>query len=784
MIVWLASYPRSGNTFLRILLKEFFGVGSFSIYDDRADIAADSNLSELVGHEALPGDWNSIYHQFKDDEDPIFVKTHDDPIDSNKAIYLIRDPRAVAVSYATYLSEYGAIKYSLEDVILGAVPFGSWARHVRHWAPRDRKDTLLLKYEDLCADPISSVKAIGTFLDIQPNAGEVMSFDSLKAANPRFFRTGSNEKNVEALSQAQIELVNAVCAREIEAFGYSPGAMSSLAEVVDRYTVYTASGWLNRRKILHGGAALDRSLLAAERQCKDVKKRSREEVQRHKDRLKTVQADLDGLARKNEALAEKNRETDKILAAVERKAKAAEEQLLTQRKAQEREIRSLNETLAEAKQRYEALLEQAEAEKSQLENDLNAAIRRGEAFQQRWQDSSAEIELVRQSRDAALEQGAALASKNVQLEQCLTEEQRTIRALRERLIEYGQWTAPRLLTLLTLRPLRLALRHRAQVKTGELVADEYGILLKPDAAPKTDQSGQEPVELDPTTECRPDTEKSGAHNSIYPPRRPGAGLGIVVFAYDRPSSLRAVLESLKLQEAIGNTHVWIDGDQGRPDKRAQLDKTAAVAQEYGVHTLHRNAGNFGFRKMILTALKKMSEQYDRLLILEDDCFPTRHAVAGFEAELDLVEQEPDIFSVYGHPFLVDGEGDRFGRFQGWGWATTVQKLRPILDELTECYMLAEEDYLAFVDDALTDDIRRRIDVTPGRNPSTTLKRFFAWDEVLGLLTARAGLWHRPSKERLIYNFGMGEGSTHFKEFERFRKPPFNLIRPDEVWQVF
>lgn len=39
MIVWLASYPRSGNTFLRIVLHRLYGVPTYSVYDDDDPVA-------------------------------------------------------------------------------------------------------------------------------------------------------------------------------------------------------------------------------------------------------------------------------------------------------------------------------------------------------------------------------------------------------------------------------------------------------------------------------------------------------------------------------------------------------------------------------------------------------------------------------------------------------------------------------------------------------------------------------------------------------------------------
>jgi hypothetical protein len=53
MLVWLASYPRSGNTLLRAVLKECLGLSTFSLHDDGdRRVFATPSLCEAVGHEA------------------------------------------------------------------------------------------------------------------------------------------------------------------------------------------------------------------------------------------------------------------------------------------------------------------------------------------------------------------------------------------------------------------------------------------------------------------------------------------------------------------------------------------------------------------------------------------------------------------------------------------------------------------------------------------------------------------------------------------------------------
>lgn len=260
--------------------------------------------------------------------------------------------------------------------------------------------------------------------------------------------------------------------------------------------------------------------------------------------------------------------------------------------------------------------------------------------------------------------------------------------------------------------------------------------------------------------------------------------GIIVFGHTREHAIKEVLESLQRQDALNFTEVWLDGDQGNSELRRKCEKVAELVKSYPVKRVSSQRANFGFRKMILVALKEMCTKYKDILILEDDCFPTRDAVTEFRKELDLIRNDDEIFSVYGHHFLVPAENGTCGRFQGWGWATTSKKLVPILDELSLCNSMSEPAYLDFVKKSLTPSISKMIEVTPPRQPSATLNKFFAWDETVCLLCALHGLVHKPTGKRVIYNFGMGNGGAHFPMNPTYRKPPFNMITHDEIWDVF
>lgn len=260
--------------------------------------------------------------------------------------------------------------------------------------------------------------------------------------------------------------------------------------------------------------------------------------------------------------------------------------------------------------------------------------------------------------------------------------------------------------------------------------------------------------------------------------------GILVFGHTRPLFLADVLKSLEKQGALPLVHVWLDGHQGVPEISRKVELVWRVVENFDVAQVHRHHGALGFRKMMLQALTEATHTFKHFVVLEDDCFPTRNAIATFRDELNLIENEPKIFSVYGHHFLVPEETETITRFQGWGWGTTSEKIRPILNSLIDCYSLTEERYLAFVERVLTEDIKKRLDVTPPRQPSHTVTRFFAWDETIALLTALEGMWHKKTPVRTIYNFGASQDSSRFKNADWYANPPFNMVSHADIWEYF
>ncbi|MEI8233355.1 MAG: sulfotransferase domain-containing protein [Verrucomicrobiota bacterium] len=218
MIIWIASYPRSGNTLLRIILFHVFGIKTFSLYDDLADIGSDSKFADIVGHVPMPSEWTP--QQAGQDSNLWLVKTHHPPGDDQKAIYVIRDGREASLSYWKYRRTFGGEAIDLASVIQGQVAFGSWSEHVKSWNPKDRPNTLLLRFEDLSTDPARILPLISAFLGRPLLQQEIPSFAQLQAVHPTFFRNGRTNSWTEAFSNDEHLLFWLLHGEVMRQYGY------------------------------------------------------------------------------------------------------------------------------------------------------------------------------------------------------------------------------------------------------------------------------------------------------------------------------------------------------------------------------------------------------------------------------------------------------------------------------------------------------------------------------------------------------------------------------------
>ncbi len=187
MIIWLASYPRSGNTLLRTICKRCLNMVSYSDEPVHYESEFKSN-PDLIGHVELKGSWEDFYHTATRSKDVFLVKTHRLPMDRQPYIYVVREGRQAIRSYQRFMKHYNQADVSLVKLILGVDVYGHWSGHYEKWNRRDGLSRLILRFEELRNASAETVARIADFLNV---AGDVRPWENplnlLKSIEPNFF---------------------------------------------------------------------------------------------------------------------------------------------------------------------------------------------------------------------------------------------------------------------------------------------------------------------------------------------------------------------------------------------------------------------------------------------------------------------------------------------------------------------------------------------------------------------------------------------------------------------
>lgn len=170
-VVWLASYPRSGSTWVRFLLTAYISRREPSTDD------VDRCIPDLHGRRNLLLDplidrWLAVKTHL------LFTTAHPWVPQTERAVYLVRDPRDVvrsslALQRALDQSEYRQTSdeeyartfiRNLGDPAFRRQGFGTWPDHVRSWTNDTPFPVLVVRYEDLRRDPQFELARILAFL--------------------------------------------------------------------------------------------------------------------------------------------------------------------------------------------------------------------------------------------------------------------------------------------------------------------------------------------------------------------------------------------------------------------------------------------------------------------------------------------------------------------------------------------------------------------------------------------------------------------------------------------
>ena len=209
MIIWLASYPKSGNTYVRAFLSAYYfsenGQFDFSQISNIDQFPHEKFFKEKVNSiSEASRQWLPIQKEINKDKKIRFFKTHSflgnyqnneftSPETTLGAVYIVRDPRNVLTSLKNHYSfdddkalemitdkSRSLMSNNGSHASLNFI--SSWAENYLSWFKDSRFRRLFIKYEDLITNKYETFRDIIVFTNTLMNKVEGVNKSKLQKA--------------------------------------------------------------------------------------------------------------------------------------------------------------------------------------------------------------------------------------------------------------------------------------------------------------------------------------------------------------------------------------------------------------------------------------------------------------------------------------------------------------------------------------------------------------------------------------------------------------------------
>lgn len=154
---------------------------------------------------------------------------------------------------------------------------------------------------------------------------------------------------------------------------------------------------------------------------------------------------------------------------------------------------------------------------------------------------------------------------------------------------------------------------------------------------------------------------------------------VILFAFNRPDTLHASLESLAVNDLASETSLFIrlDGPRSEDDaeKVAAVREVARAARGFRSVDIVCSDVNRGLATSVILGVEQVFDAFDSVIVLEDDLMTHPGFLTYLNAGLERYRDVPEVFSICGYSSEVripSGYGyDAYfcPRSSSWGWAT-------------------------------------------------------------------------------------------------------------------
>ena len=237
MIFWIASYPKSGNTWLRILISCYYytenGLFYENVFKKIGQFPEKMHFTSFEYDKNIITDttrlWIKAQEKINDDNKLKFFKTHNafgalnnnhftNSKNSIGAIYVVRDPRNVITSLKNHyeLNDEQALKWMMNEKnfiydvekfkVDGYSDFqfvSSWNTNFKSWKSQKKIPIKIIKYEDLLNETYMVFKDVVEFINMTTNNKQKIDKEKLKnAVNSTLFDKLKDSEQKNGFSEA------------------------------------------------------------------------------------------------------------------------------------------------------------------------------------------------------------------------------------------------------------------------------------------------------------------------------------------------------------------------------------------------------------------------------------------------------------------------------------------------------------------------------------------------------------------------------------------------------
>lgn len=252
---------------------------------------------------------------------------------------------------------------------------------------------------------------------------------------------------------------------------------------------------------------------------------------------------------------------------------------------------------------------------------------------------------------------------------------------------------------------------------------------------------------------------------------------VALFVYNRADNTRRTLEALARNTLASQTNVYVFSDGGKDEKSwAEVEAVRNVVREFisplgGTKegfslTLVERPENYYLERNITEGIAQVLEEYDRIIVLEDDMVTSPYFLQYMNEALELYADVPKVMHVAAFTNL-DLKGTPFyftPHMSGWGWGTWKDRWNGHF-----CHYKTRDEALK----GLTQDDLERIEYGGAFQCLKNLdRRPIPWDICWELAIYKAkGLCLSPGRT-LVRNIGLAQG-THFRSFRILQRYEFD-----------